>query len=202
MRHLLLLCLAATLTSAVHAAEVVGYGDVDGQNVELLSDGTWRVVSADEVGSNTCPKGVLAESAVLPVTLCFDQAIWQEAPTADSFEKRYKAESGRLWAGIITERIPVGLALMRDGILANANNTDAEARNIKDLDPVVLTPELRLDAVSYVLDVKDTEFWVTVYYGTIQGEGSLQIIFWTVSSLAEEASIYIPSVVRSLRLIR
>ncbi len=202
MRRLLLICFAATLASAVQAAEVVGYGDVDGQSVELLSDGTWREVNADETGSNTCPKGVLAESAVLPVTLCFDQAVWKETSTAASFEKRYVAQSGRLWAGLITERVPVGRALMRDAILANVEEAGQEARDIKDLDPVVLAPDLRLDAISYVADFKDTEFSVTVYYGTIQGEGALQIMFWTVSSLAEETRTHISKLVRSLRLMR
>ncbi|MEM7060413.1 MAG: hypothetical protein AAF557_22770 [Pseudomonadota bacterium] len=202
MRRLLVLSLIASLASYVHAAEVVGYGEVDGQNVELLSDGTWQLVRAAETEAGDCPKGVLAESSLLPVALCFKQAIWREAPKADAFEQRYVTKSGELWAGVITERIPIGPALIRDAILANAQRDGTKARNVTDLDPVVLGPELRLDALSYIMDVKDTEFWATVYYGPIHGEGTLQIMFWTVSALAEDASVHIPPVVKSLRIIR
>ena len=202
MKRLLVLSVIVSLASDVHAGEIVGYGEVDGQNVELLSDGTWRAVRADETEAGDCPKGVLAESSLLPVALCFEQTIWREAPKANAFEQRYVTKAGELWAGIITERLPIGPALIRDAILANAQRDGTKARNVIDLDPVVLGPELRLDALSYIVDFKDTEFWATVYYGPVHGEGTLQIMFWTVAALAEDASVHIPPVVKSLRMIR
>ncbi|MDX0455518.1 hypothetical protein GOC72_18860 [Sinorhizobium medicae] len=166
------------------AAEV-GRTEIEGRTVILDSDGTWSFLgesspSVDRADKSQEPAVDCSpvSSKVLPVVVCLPESDWSRAKLGGSFEIGFKANKVALYAGFITERIPMSDDTTRKAIVQQIETAAglkpvkvlvSDTKTINDHDWVHIVVE------TMIYDIPITyEFYVT----SIEDKGTAQFVFY------------------------
>lgn len=156
--------MAAALPSTSFAQSVVGTAVVDGQEVELLSNNTWRFAADIDLGANCAVVDA-------PIAFCGAPTRWQRAPAAPSpaVDALYQLDD-RNFGMLIVDGIGRADGLdvngLRDSVLLNAG---AAAGTPGQAVPVLETFESEVEGkpystVSYQVQIQGLSF---VYQTTL-----------------------------------
>ncbi len=195
---LLPLCVSGSL----FAAEIVGEGTVDGTRVFLFDDGTWSTSDQSAAAvAVECPPGGTFVSRRVPVSLCFDPAVWQAVRVVGQFERTLRTHDGTFYAGVVTEGQPAELATLRAAILSNAAKSGTiDSNSIRDSWRAQAPGGVALEVIEFAVDIQDTPFRVLNAYAQVEGKGTLQVTFWAASNVFRQNEAAGESVLKSVRV--
>ncbi len=178
----------ALISSQVIAAEK-GRVQLNGREVILFDDNTWKF-SSDAVSSanKDC---VLIKSTTLPVNICLDETVWKNGDSNDAAELSFVTKDEALFLLVITETDEVQLDAFEKAIVVNAQSAAGKK-------PVEVKSKERLDAhglewgrMVYDADIEDIKIRYENYFTTIKGKGSVQFVFYTTPDHYSVASLQI-----------
>lgn len=206
MKRTALSLVAATLfvTSAGLAiADEAGRVQLNGREVILQSDGTWKYSDAETAAASAdCGAGQGVASKKLPVSFCLPQGWRMMANPSESMEFEAVQNEKDIYVGLITERTSMNDAAIRDAVLYNA----ASAAGIKQADVPVVLEEKRTFAgqdwnyIVYDVTFTGATFRFANYYKALGDKGSTQLVFWASKGYFDEDKAQEEAVAATLNL--
>ena len=200
MSHLvrLLLCIGLCLQAFVVRANEVGRFELpDGRTVILDDDRTWEF--ADEIE----PPGdcTTIQSAIVPVSICLDEAEWRRTDLGPEFELAFVAKSGDLYLGVITERIYVPTDRMSDVIVRNMQDA-ADLKGVRVLEESRRSIEdWEWDYIRMKAAIAGADFEYDFYFTSFPEAGSVQVLAFTSEELFDETETLREAVAEGLRIV-
>jgi hypothetical protein len=196
--HLIVVAGLLVLISNQAIADEKGRVQLNGREVILFDDNTWKF-SSDAV-SKTNKDCVLIKSTTLPVTICLDDTVWTNGDSNDAAELSFVTKDETLFLLVITETDEVQLDAFEKAIVVNAQSAAGKK-------PVEVKSKERLDAhglewgrMVYDADIEDIKIRYENYFTTIKGKGSVQFVFYTTPGQYSVASLQIGKASKNIGL--
>jgi hypothetical protein len=161
----------------------------DGKSIIVYPNGTWRHAAGtpqpkDLVYAKPDTARQAYDARRGGFQVWYDSDKWKPGkPAKQDIETLFNHVSGELWAMVISERIPVPLATLRDAAVANAQDADPnvkvaleERRRVNGLDVIVLQLEGVVQGIPFT--------YHGYFYSTTSG--TIQVIAFTPQSMFSE----------------
>lgn len=189
--------------SPAFAQQQVGRGVVDGREIVIYGNGTWRYfddVNQQSGGGGGLTKGpkskpqpqqqaqtvscdglVTLESAKTPFVYCLSADRWLSNDAEGAYEGLYQTKDDKIFFGVIPEDTPIALKALRAAIIKNAR--DGVAPNEINIlrERVANFNGAQWSVIDYSAEVEGLNLSFRNYY--LSGDGyALQSVFWTETS--------------------
>jgi hypothetical protein len=184
LKPLLLLTLLTSLLTTVALSEEIGRAVINGKAIVVDGNGTWKYADAPLAATTPetadCGTGSTIKSKKLPLSLCIAPPWRLDQSPQGSMEMQAVNGEADLYFGLVTERSPVPLAMLRKAILYNA----AQATGVREEDIAVAKEELATingyewNYIEYDVNYQGAKFRFSNYYGALADVGNVQAVFW------------------------
>jgi hypothetical protein len=182
MRYVWIVFYIAAALSA--SAAEVGRAELKGRTIVLDSDRSWQFL--DEMTAAASQNCTPLSSAIFPVKFCLDDASWRRDPDSGSFEMLFNTKSGDLYFGIISEEIYIDRDTFKTIIIKNAESAAGLKGVLSQNHSEVTLGDYQWDLSVYEVEYGSTPFTFENYHTSIEGVGSVQVIFWTGTSVYDK----------------
>ncbi len=182
MKRVLMAVAAIGMTIAMHSGTAwsaeVGRATVDGKEVILNDDNTWAFVPAATAPGN-CTS---IKSEVLPVGLCLDPAGWALANLEGAAEQSFKRKDTEFYLMLITEKEFFDQPTLKKALLTNAQNAAGleKVKTLEDGQATVAGKDFGRIVYQTIIDGLDVTY--ENYYRGLDGKGSVQFVFFALTS--------------------
>lgn len=174
--------MAASISISAFAGEI-GRVDVNGKEVILMDDNTWKYSGV--MADNDFPCATI-KAKTFPISLCLAEDSWTNADLNDDAELQFKLLDDTLFGMVLIDSSVIPKRSFRKTILDNAKIAAGENPvNIVEENSVVVGGK-KLNKIRYQLLLGDLDITYINYYGGIKGKGSVQLLFFMETSLASE----------------
>ena len=162
--------LFAVIVSSALAAEV-GKAIVNGKEVILYDDGTWK--PAEPSSSIALPVECdEVRSKKIPVSICLSSDKWKVMDARLPFEYQYQLKNQDVYAGLITEGLHLPNSVIRKAILANINKV-ATLGSVKVLrEESILLGQQDWGTLEIVASIERVPFFYKFIYGSREDVGT------------------------------
>lgn len=188
--------LATSISVSAFAGEI-GRMDVNGKEVILMDDKTWKYsgVLADV---NTACSVIKAKS--FPISFCLSGDTWTKANVNEQAEIQFKLFDDSLFGIVIANKAVKPNKAFRTKILANAKSIAAGgAVNIVEESSSVVGGN-KLNKIRYQLMLGELDVTYFNYYAGIKDKGSVQIIFFMETASVNEKMPHIKQVLAKAKI--
>jgi len=167
------------LSQHSQAADVEGRVVLNGQEVFLYDDGTWKYANVKSVRGKKCFSSAIIDG----VGVCYKKSMI-DAGSGDDWELLLSNKRSSFYAGWIAEGIPVESEALGDLIISNAGaaaegGEDGVAVRSREATQVGGRPFMVME---YFANVDGIPVTYLNYYSPIDDKGSLQIVFFVGGS--------------------
>jgi hypothetical protein len=175
--------LFAAIVSSASAAEV-GKAIVNGKEVILYVDGTWK--PAEPSSSIALPVECdEVRSKKIPVSICLPGDKWTVMDAGLPFEYLYQLKKQDIYAGFITEGIHLPNSVLKKAILANINKV-ATLGSVKVLhEENILLGQQVWGTLEIVASIERVPFFYKFIYGSRENVGTVQLLVYGGSDYAD-----------------
>jgi hypothetical protein len=179
----------AVLTSSiapVFAAEF-GRSTVNGKQIILYDNGTWKVDSknlAPKITENNC---TAIRSNKIPLTLCLSESAWTTSRKLAHYQEYsfVSKEPTEIYAALIPERAFIAGKLLRGAILTTARSSASlEGVRVLRESKRVLNGQV-WNQIEYSMKIADTRFFLLNIYKSEKGKGTAQFLMYTAAESPE-----------------
>ena len=202
--HLMVLPVAALalLIANISLAAEAGRVDLDGREIILFDDNTWRYATATNNSSTNTASDDCVEikSKSLPVSICLDESVWKLGDGDGPGEFSFSTKDNNLFLLMITENAEIPLKAFEKAIVANAQKATG-------LKPVNVLIKERLDSLGiewgrmvYVADIDGLIIKYENLFTTLKDKGSVQFVFYTTPNNYDAASVEIERAVKRISI--
>ncbi len=195
-RILPLILLLALFSVQAYAGEK-GRVELDGREIILFDDNTWRF-AGETAKSSDDDDCVVIKSKSLPVSVCLDEAVWKLGNANNAAEFTFSTKDESLFLMVITEKAEIPLKAFEKAIVTNAQNAAG-------LKPVEVAKNERIDAFGiewgrmvYNADIDGLIIKYENFFTTIKDKGSVQFVFYTTPANYAGASIEIKKATKNI----
>lgn len=174
--------LATSISVSAFAGEI-GRVDVNGKEVILMDDNTWKYsgVVVDDVTACSVIK-----AKTFPISLCLSGDTWTKANVNELAEIQFKLFDDSLFGIVIANKTVKSNKALRKHILANAKSIAAGGSvNIVTENSSVVGGN-KLNKIQYQLMLGELDVTYINYYSGIKGKGSVQMIFFMETAFVNE----------------
>lgn len=190
---------AVTMASANDVVEM-GRAEIDGREVVLLEDGTWRLADTAAADAQRCAGAAEVFMRIAPVSLCLDPATWIAEGQVNHHDAAFVTRDGpELYLGITVGWGDYNNETLRKAILDYARQASGLAElDVRD-DEAVALDGADWRRVQFVgpSENGDFMFWNVFRAGPY---ANVQLLFWTPAGEAEEAEDLVEKVLSSARM--
>lgn len=167
------------LAGGAGSAGELGRVEFQGKTIVLFDDGAWRHADAP-----SCDPASKLESAVLPLSICFDRSVWSQDEASGSWEIMFQSKDRNVYGGLIPERFALNETFLRKAILNNAAGAaegGASGIKVREESKVVVNGRTWSRLV-YDVAMEGLNLVYVNYFGKLGEEGAVQIVFFTTAS--------------------
>ena len=184
-----LIAFAVLMLAGLANAAETGRVELDGREVILFDDNTWRFASDTDTDlSSANDDCVEIKSKALPVSICLDESVWKLGDGDGPGEFSFTTKDNNLFLLMITEKAEIPLKAFEKAIVANAQKASG-------LRPVEVIKKERIDALGvewgrmvYNADIDGLIIKYENFFTTLKDKGSVQFVFYTTPNNYEAAS--------------
>lgn len=174
--------MATSVSASVFSAEI-GKVDVNGKEIILMDDKTWKYSGA--VADSVVPCSVV-KAKTFPISLCLADDSWTKADVNDEAEMQFKLLDDTLYGMVIVDGSQLTNRAFKKQILNNAKAAAGKSPvNIIAESSSVIGGK-KLSKIQYQLMLGELNVTYINYYGGIKGKGALQLIFFMETALVNE----------------
>ena len=174
--------MTASISVSAFSAEI-GRVDVNGKEVILMDDNTWKYSGV--MADNDFPCTTI-EAKTMPISFCLAEDSWTNADLNDDAELQFKLLDETLFGMVIVDSSVIPKRSFRKTILDNAKIAAGKNPvNIIEENSVVIGGQ-KLNKIRYQLLLGDMDITYINYYAGIKGKGSVQMLFFMETVLVNE----------------
>lgn len=174
--------MATSVSASVFSAEI-GKVDVNGKEIILMDDKTWKYSGA--VADSVVPCSVV-KAKTFPISLCLADDSWTKANVNDDAEMQFKLVDNTLFGMVIVDDKKLTDRAFKNRILniakvaagKNPVNVIAESSSV--------ISGKKLNKIQYQLMLGELDVTYINYYGSVKGEGLLQLVFFMETAFINE----------------
>lgn len=178
-RFITILITALLLAGAAASAREIGRASVNGREIAIFEDRTWRFIDELAPPPKNCPPGEVWQSRRLSLSLCVKNGTWTSQGERYFFESLFTDPTSAAYAGIVTEATPLTTVQMKDLVLATVKD-NPEISEVKDVSYSTRSINgHELGVLDYTVVLKrGVSFRYRNFHGGIPDTGNFQMMFW------------------------
>lgn len=200
MARIVLIALTAAFIAhtGMAAAQEVGRSTVEGREVILFQNGTWRYVREERPVAEACVDKTRIESDKLPLTYCLSESEWVRDSATGPFEAVYVHRQAEVYLGVIAERITFTEEALREAIIFNAQQAAGlnPVKVLKEESLTIAGTDWNFLNVEAIMSGVEFQYW---NYSRAAPRAAVQFVFWTTDEHAAEAGPIAAEVSKTLR---
>lgn len=189
--------MAVLSTPIVAVSAEIGRIEMEGRLVILNDDNTWEYASEAPSVRADCTD---VPSQVVPVTLCLDPGKWTFADLGGGAELKLRLQQKELYLLVISEETVIEIPALKKAAVTNAQSASGLTRVKVLSDSGASIDGHEFGKIEYATNVDGIDITYTNYMSKFDGEGSVQLVFFTSTDMFEQMQGEIAEVVAGVKI--